>query len=149
MGNRLKGPQPRKLQSKNILCKAERETITFSFQYFTENKRFNFEVLSNQSDRLSAINAFFKELTRLSNVTWQNLNDVPKKTGSESMPISQMSEAFIQEMLSKNITPDKNLYIVRFGGKKYRMFLRRGSKCSRVAHVLAVELRLGDIYDHG
>lgn len=124
-------------------CKAHAETVLFSFTYFTENKEFNFAKIN----KAEIISGFFDRLKIISQLTWDEFFSADhRKTGYEAILVKQLNPRFASSL--KHITPDEKVFITRFCGSKYRMFFRRGSKCDRVAQILACEFNLGTAYQH-
>ena len=124
-------------------CKAAEETVLFSFTYFTDNKEFNFSKINKPE----LIGRFFERLKRISQMTWDKFSALDhRKGGYEPVPVKQLKPKFFASL--KHVTPDEKIFVTRFGGRDYRLFFKRGSKCGRVAHVLACEFDLGTAYDH-
>lgn len=135
---------PGKIKRNNNACKAERQNVVFSFEYMTKDKMFGILGCKN----VDSICALVNKLKIMSSKTWQDLFDDRKANGVELMSVSNMKTK-AQNVLEQchGIDSGDRVYIARFGD--CRLIMRRGTKCGRVAQVLAVEWRIGDAYDHG
>lgn len=138
---------PKKVQVKE--CSAKKETIVFSYAHICKDDKHNFNCFkskkqnSKMAETISALNA---KLSEMSNLTWEMLNATPRKSGLEYMPVGEMDTTFINS-LDCSLTKDDKLISVRFDAQKYRLILKRGTKCGRVAQILGIDLNL-DLYKH-
>ncbi len=93
-----------------------------------------------------AISALSLKLSEMSNLTWDKFNTLPKKQGKEYICVGEFNKKFINS-LDYSLTNDDKLISVRFDAQDCRLIIKRGSKCSRVAHILGIDLSL-DLYKH-
>lgn len=130
----------------NKICMFNKQTIVFSFEYFTDEKDFNFHYYDkNSGEGVRTFNSLLQKLSALSKMTWEELNNRGRRNGGEEkMMVGQFKTHFSNSL--KHVTADESVYIVRFNDK--RLFFRRGRQCPRVAQVLACEFNLGMAYDH-
>lgn len=128
-------------------CSALKESIVFSFEHLTENDEYNFNYFKkNNAELLKVYNSFMQVLSRLSRQSWNDLNmSSHRKGGDEMLRVDMMESRFVNSL--KHVSMDEKLHVIRFGN--YRLFLKRGTKCRRVAQVLAFEFKLGSAYNHG
>lgn len=130
-------------------CSASKETIVFSYAHICKDDKHNFNCFkkNKQNSKMAErIKSLSDKLSELSNLTWENFNALPKKSGSEYLPVGQWNKTFINS-LDYSLTDDDKLISVRFDGQDCRLVLKRGTKCGRVAHILGIDLNL-DLYNH-
>lgn len=133
--NKCQFPQTNVFSLKNIV-----QSKTFSFEYFDKAK----------SDLQDAIIQCFNKLQEMSKCSLQELYNKGKQNGGiEPLAFSEFTEQFRNAVRKvETISDDEKLYVIRFNSQKYRMILRRGSKCRRVLNILGFEFKLGTAYRH-
>jgi hypothetical protein len=130
-------------------CRAQKETIVFSYSHLCSDVNHNFECLKSKKHNsvlADTVCSLTNKMFELSKMTWEQLYLLPKRSGFEYIPVSQFSKTFINSIDYK-LTGDDKLIIVRFYAQDCRLVLKRGSKCGRVAQVLGIDLDL-DLYNH-
>lgn len=130
------------------ICSANKQTIVFSFEYFTEVNEFNFHYFDKQgTEGFRVYNSFIDKLTTISQKTWEDMNNTCKRNGgTEKMTIGEFRDKFANAL--KHVTKEESVYVVRFYHDNFRLFFRRGKKCGRVAQLLACEFEIGTAYKH-
>lgn len=124
-------------------CRATRQTITFSFEYASDDKTFG---IKKGKDKRKYCDLMSK-LKIFSAKTWNEVIAQPRAVGVECISIGIMSERAQNALLKcKDIDIGEKVYIARIGDA--RLLMRRGTKCQRVAQILAIEWTLGDAYNH-
>ena len=130
-------------------CTAKEFTLLFSFKHISNKDDYNFrffEKNKKNSEIVNAIIAFTEKIRVLSNDTWEVLNNLKRESGIEYIPVSEFKEYFINS-LNIPLTDDDKLISVRFNGQNIRFIMRRGTKCSRVAHILGIDYDM-KLYKH-
>lgn len=135
---------PDKIKINKNICKAERQNVVFSFEHMTKDKTFGITGCKDKDNFCALVN----KLKIMSSKTWQDLFNDGKTNGVELMSVSDMKPR-AQNALEQchGVDSGDRVYIARFGD--CRLIMRRGTKCGRVAQILAAEWQLGDAYDHG
>lgn len=130
-------------------CRVNKKTIAFSFTKICREDNYNFKCFQdkkNQSNAPKIIEQFFEKLRLLSSMTWEELSNKDKKSGYEYLNISAFEKSFINGLPYK-VTKDEDIIVVRFNSQKCRLFLKRGTKCNRVAFVIGIDCKL-QAYKH-
>ena len=130
-------------------CSAQALTVVFSFHHLSKDPKYNFryfDKMKKNAETTNAIVSFVDKIAEFSKLTWEQLQNMPRKAGYEPMPVSQLERSFINS-LDIQLTDDDKLLSVRFNGQNSRFIMKRGTKCSRVAHILGIDYDL-KLYSH-
>lgn len=107
---------------------------------------FSFKYLSDASFKSNGDLKFFKDfiyrLNKLSNISWNTIHTSQK----HSFGIEKISRACIKPDIPAGITDDVNFIVFRSSGDNKAMV---GFRVWNVFHVVFIEARHNDIYDHG
>lgn len=140
-------PFSKSAAERKVYCRADKETIVFSFKNICSNSNYNFDCFKeNGIDKALYINEIFKKMQSLSSKTWNELYNLPKDKGFEYIYVKEFNQPFINS-LPYVFGKDEKLIAVRFNGKSCRLIFKRGSKCGRVAQLLGIDLHL-TLYKH-
>lgn len=145
--NQSKAFIPEKAKIKS--CSATRETIVFSYSHVCSSDEYNFNCFKSKKKTAlmaESVAALHNKFSEMSKMTWDDFFSKPRKSGMEYIPVSEFKSTFINSINYK-LTDDDKLIVVRFCAQDYRVILKRGSKCGRVAQVLGIDLDL-DLYEH-
>lgn len=147
MGINYKG-RDLKISKKSIAqrekCSAEEMTIVFSFRHLTSCKDYNFYYFDKRkknSEIANAIVSLTEKLTVISKKTWDDFYAQPKNSGYELLKVDNIKSSLISG-LDIILTKDEKILSIRFNGQNSRLLMKRGTKCPRVAHVLAIDYDL-------
>ncbi len=104
----------------------------FCFKYLTIKAKGDFKFYYN----------FILRLKQLSELGWKQIQTSPKHSfGTEKIPVNK-----IKKDMPKFVTPDvENLIVFRASGDN-RPFL--GLRNGNIFHIIFIEEKFGDIYDH-
>lgn len=130
-------------------CSAHALTVVFSFHHLSKDPKYNFryfDKMKKNTETTNAIVSFVDKIAEFSKLTWEQLQNMPRKSGYEHLPVDQLEKSFINS-LDIPLTNDDKLLSVRFNGQNSRFIMKRGTKCSRVAHILGIDYDL-NLYQH-
>lgn len=130
-------------------CTAQAMTVVFSFHHLSEKDDYNFRYFDKRkknSETSNAIVQFIDKISEISQMTWDELYRKPKNSGFEYLDVDLFDKTFINS-LNISIAKDDKLMSVRFNSPKSRFIMKRGTKCSRVAHILGIDYNLS-LYSH-
>nr|DAL86655.1 MAG TPA: hypothetical protein [Caudoviricetes sp.] len=130
-------------------CTASAMTVVFSFHHLSEKEDYNFRYFEKKAKKAEASNAivqFIEKIAEFSKMTWEQLYQLPKKSGLEYLDAAIFEESFINS-INIPIAKDDKLIVVRFNGQNSRFVMKRGTKCSRVAHILGIDYDM-KLYNH-
>ena len=130
-------------------CSAEMMTVVFSFHHLSKKADYNFRYFDKKkknSETSNAIVSFVDKMAELSRITWEQLYRMPRQARYEYLDVTQFENSFINS-LDIPLAADEKLMSVRFNGQNSRFIMKRGTKCSRVAHILGIDYDL-KLYDH-
>lgn len=123
------------------ICKSVNDTIVFSFKYLTTSKKYKGFLKDEQIS-----SDFFSKLQLISSLTWEQFHLLKRQSGYELMTCGEV-DAKIVNGVNLRMTADEKIYVVRFNSQKSRIFIKRGSKCPRIANILAIDTELS-AYKH-
>lgn len=118
------------------ICRSKKNTIVFSFKNLTTNKNYCGKFQQEQV----AVD-FFNKLRVISELTWEQFHQQGRKSGYELLSWGQI-DCKVKKGTSLPITDDEKIYIIRFNSQNARMLVKRGTKCQRVANVIAIDTEL-------
>lgn len=76
----------------NNCCTANGNHIILSFKYSIKNKKYTTEKVTKSKEKCNkSIQNLFERLEEISNLTWLDLQNKPKETGYEMIPISNFN----------------------------------------------------------
>lgn len=130
-------------------CTASAMTVVFSFHHLSPKDEYNFRYFDKRkknSETTNAVVQFIDKIAEISQLTWDDLYRKPKNSGYEYLDIDQFDICFINS-LNIPLAKDDKLMSVRFNGQNSRFIMKRGTKCSRVAHILGIDYDL-KLYSH-
>ena len=71
-------------------CFANNESIILSFKYSIKDKKHSIEhIFKTKDNNKKTIQNLFEKFEELSNLTWKELQNRPKQSGYETIPISE------------------------------------------------------------
>ena len=71
-------------------CIANNNHIILSFKYSVKNKDYKIEKITKAKEKTNkTVQKLFEKLEEISNLTWTELQNRPKETGYEMIPISE------------------------------------------------------------
>ena len=80
---------------------------------------------------------------------WETLRNKNKfQGGRELLEYSQINFNALDPQNELNLAKDTKVWVIRFGGNKYRLIGCRSKKCQAIFHILGIE-RDHSAYDHG
>lgn len=130
----------------------DHDTILFSFKYLTNQDRYNlqgFKGSKNLRSNIDFLNAFHDCLNRMGTDGWETLRNKNKfQGGRELLEYSQINFNALDLQNELNLAKDTKVWVIRFGGNKYRLIGCRSKKCQAIFHILGIE-RDHSAYDHG
>ncbi len=124
----------------NSDCTANSNHITISFKYSVKDKRYLIETITSAKEKCNKlINNFFKRLEEISILTWKELQNRPKETGYEMIPISEFKLNFGNLKKELNLSNDSKIIVFRFNNQKCRMLGIRSNECSSILYIIGYD----------
>ena len=120
--------------------------IVLSFQHSIKTKRYTIDEKLNEKGKCNEIvKDLFKKFQDISNSTWQELQNKPKKSGYETIPISnfKISLDIIKESL--NLSDDSKIIVFRFHRQDYRIL---GVQKNNILYIIGYDWDFSS-YNHG
>ena len=122
---------------KNIFKKAIelKEYPIFYSKHLTTNKKYNFNYFNNEKEQIIVKSIILEEILRLQEKTWVEWGIENKKTGYESIPITQIN------IIPKNlILPnDIKTIVFRINSQKWRLIGIRSMHFKSVIHIIGFD----------
>jgi hypothetical protein len=122
MSKRIKLQRFPKITPSSQFQEAQRETISFSFQYVNKNKSFGYGFLTSDKEmrqNLEISVALIDKLQELSNMTMIKLHNLRREKGVEQLPFDQFSDGVLNHL------PDdlrvKKMAVIRFNKDNCRI----------------------------
>lgn len=130
-------------------CFANNNHIILSFKYSVKNKKYTIQEKTNAKEKNNKIfKELFEKLEELSKITWKELQNRPKETGYEMIPISDflINLDNIKEKLK--LSDDSKIIVFRFNHQKNRILGVRSQECSSILYIIGYDWDFS-AYDHG
>lgn len=130
-------------------CIANNNHIILSFKYSVKNKKYTIEEKTKAKEKNNKIfKGLFEKLEDISSITWKELQNRPRETGYEMIPISDffINLDKIKEDLS--LSDDSKIIVFRFNNQKNRILGVRSQECSSILYIIGYDWNYS-AYDHG
>ena len=130
-------------------CIANSSHILLSFKYSVNNKNYKIEKITNSKEKNNkTIQKLFEKLEEISNLTWKELQNRPRETGYEMIPISQFNISLKNIKEALNLSDDSKIIVFRFNNQKCRLLGVRSQECSSILYIIGYDWDFS-AYDHG
>ena len=130
-------------------CIANNNHIILSFKYSVNNRNYKIEKITKSKDRTNkTVQKLFERLEEISNLTWKELQNRPKETGYEMIPISQFRINLENIKKDLNLSDDSKIIVFRFNSQKCRLLGVRSQECSSILYIIGYDWDYS-AYDHG
>lgn len=126
--------------------------ITFSFEY-SVNSKYSIEYITKKSKEKcnDIIFALFQKLEELSKLRFVDLQNRPKESGYEMIPISELNFKIDNKIKQGlGLSNDSKVIVFRFNKQKCRLILAKSTKsqCTNLLYVLGYDWDFS-AYNHG
>ena len=130
-------------------CIANNNHIILSFKYSVKSKDYTINKITKARDKCNKIiQKLFERLEEISGLTWIELQNRPKETGYEMIPISEFNINFDTIKQELNLSDDSKIIVFRFNNQKCRLFGVRSHECSSILYIVGYDWDYS-AYDHG
>lgn len=130
-------------------CLANNNHIILSFKYSVKNKNYKIEKITNAKEKANKkARKLFEKLEEISNLTWTELQNRPKETGYEMVPISDFKINLENIKKDLNLSDDSKIIVFRFNNQKCRLLGVRSQECSSILYIIGYDWDFS-AYDHG
>jgi len=130
-------------------CIANNNNIVLSFKYSVKNKDHTIEKQTKSRDKCNKIiQKLFEKLQEISQLTWLELQNKPKETGYEMIPLSQFKVNLDVIKDNLNLSDDSKIIVFRFNNQKCRILGVRSNECSSILYIVGYDWAY-DSYNHG
>ena len=130
-------------------CIANNNHIILSFKYSIKNKDYTIEKQTKARDKCNkVIQKLFEKLQEISNLTWSELQNRPKETGYEMIPISEFNINFKNIKDDLKLSDDSKIIVFRFNSQKCRILGVRSNECSSILYIVGYDWDYS-AYNHG
>ena len=82
-------------------CSAHALTVVFSFHHLSKDPKYNFryfDKMKKNTETTNAIVSFVDKIAEFSKLTWEQLQNMPRKSGYEHLPVDQLEKSFINSL---------------------------------------------------
>lgn len=133
----------------NNNCIANQKHITLSFEYSIKDKKHLIEMKTKAKEKCNKIiENLFKKLQEISTLTWKELQNRPKETGYETIPISEFKINFENIKQELKLSDDSKIIVFRFNNQQCRILGVRSKECSSILYIIGYDWDYS-AYNHG
>ncbi len=130
-------------------CIANNNYIILSFKYSVKNKNYTMEKHGKAKEKCNKIiQNLFEKLEDISQITWKELQNRPKETGYETIPISEFKISFDNLKKKLNLSDDSKIIVIRFNNQKCRILGVPSQECSSILYIVGYDWDYS-AYNHG
>lgn len=130
-------------------CIVNDNHIILSFKYSVKNKDYTIEKVTKSKDKCNKIvQKLFKKLEEISKLTWKELQNRPKETGYEMIPISEFKINFENIKNDLKLSDDSKIIVFRFSNQECRLLGVRSQECSSILYIIGYDWNYS-AYNHG
>lgn len=121
-------------------CLANNESIILSFKYSIKDKKHSIEhIFKTKNNNKKVIQSLFAKFEELSNLTWKELQNRPKKSGYETIPISQFKINLDSIKRDLELADDSKIIVFRFNEQNSRLLGVKSSKCKSILYIIGYD----------
>lgn len=133
----------------NNNCTANGNHIVLSFKYSIKSKKYTTEKITKSKEKCNkSIQNLFERLEEISNLTWLDLQNKPKETGYEMIPISNFNISFDNIKRPLSLSEDSKIIVFRFNNQKSRILGVRSQECNSILYIIGYDWDFS-AYNHG
>ncbi|MCI8640698.1 MAG: hypothetical protein HFJ59_02335 [Clostridia bacterium] len=133
----------------NNKCSANNEKILLSFKYSINNRDYTIKNITTAKKKCNReIENLFKKLEEITNLTWKELQNRPKQTGYETIPISEFNICLDNIKQDLNLSDDSKIIVFRFNSQKSRLLGVKSYECSSILYIIGYDWNFS-AYNHG
>lgn len=130
-------------------CIANNNHIILSFKYSVNNKNYKIEKITKSKGKNNkTIQKLFEKFEEISNLTWKELQNRPKETGYEMIPISEFNINLDNIKRDLKLSDDSKIIVFRFNSQNCRLLGVRSQECSSILYIIGYDWDFS-AYDHG
>ena len=121
-------------------CLANTESIILSFKYSIKDKKHSIEhIFKTKDNNKKTIQNLFEKFEELSNLTWKELQNRPKQSGYETIPISEFKINLDNIKKDLELADDSKIIVFRFNNQKSRLFGVKSSQCKSILYIIGYD----------
>lgn len=133
----------------NNKCQANNEKILLSFKHSINNKKYKIDNITSAKVKCNKImKTLFEKFEEISNLTWRELQNRPKQTGYETIPISEFKINLDNIKSELNLSDDSKIIVFRFNNQDSRLLGVRSCECSSILYIIGYDWDFS-AYNHG
>lgn len=130
-------------------CIANNNHILLSFKYSIKNKNYTIEKITGANQKCNKImKKLFEKLQEISKLTWKELQNRPRESGYEMIPISQFKIDLTSIKEELKLADDSKIIVFRFNNQDVRLLGVRSQECSSILYVIGYDWDFS-AYNHG
>ena len=130
-------------------CMANNNHIALSFKYSVKNKKYKIEKVTGAKDKCNkTIKNLFEKLEEISKLTLKELQNRPKETGYETIPISQFKVNLENIKEELKLAGDSKIISIRFDNQNARILAVQSQECSSMLYIIGYDWDYS-AYNHG
>lgn len=112
-----------------------KEYPIFCFKHLTSNKKYNFDYFGNDREQKEAKSLILDEILKLQKKSWAEWGLENKKTGYESLPITQINIS-PKDFITTN---DIKVIVFRINSQRWRLLGIKSQHFKSVLHVIGFD----------
>lgn len=121
-------------------CFANNESIILSFKYSIKDKKHSIEhIFKTKDNNKKTIQNLFEKFEELSNLTWKELQNRPKQSGYETIPISEFKINLDNIKKDLELADDSKIIVFRFNNQKSRLLGVKSAKCKSILYIIGYD----------
>ena len=121
-------------------CVANNESIILSFKYSIKDKRHSIEhIFKTKDNNKKVIQNLFAKFQELSNLTWKELQNRPKQSGYETIPISEFKINLDNIKKDLELADDSKIIVFRFNNQNSRLLGVKSAKCKSILYIIGYD----------
>ncbi len=121
-------------------CLANNENIILSFKYSIKDKKHSIEhIFKTKDNNKKIIKNLFEKFEELSNLTWKELQNRPKQSGYETIPISEFRINLDNIKKDLELADDSKIIVFRFNNQNSRLLGVKSSQCKSVLYIIGYD----------
>ena len=121
-------------------CFANNESIILSFKYSIKDKKHSIEhIFKTKDNNKKTIQNLFEKFEELSNLTWKELQNRPKQSGYETIPISEFKINLDNIKKDLELADDSKIIVFRFNNQKSRLLGVKSAQCKSILFIIGYD----------
>lgn len=130
-------------------CIANNNHIVLSFKYSVKNKNYTIEKQTSEKNKCNKMmQKLFEKLEEISKLTWKELQNKPRETGYEMIPISEFNVNLNDIKENLKLSDDSKIIVFRFNNQKCRILGIPSTECNSILYIIGYDWDFS-AYNHG